>query len=263
VKRPDGLDSELQPATGPAMKDPPAETVRDPAPSGADLKSKPDADLTPEQILEKRGLKKEGRFYVSAAESRYAAEWQGAVPFYNVMHGAWVEYETAVRFAVRAQELQDAQIELNGAINQLRLVMGNSRGFQRAQLQGQLNEATLNLNAVNTELAEVRTRVVSRARMEELKGQFLKARADFLDKSRELKPIRKAMNEEYAALRADADVTGAIKALKARGAGDLGPSDRVKSMNLQLSQAEEEVSFNPDAYRRPKKSPKRKGSAKD
>ncbi len=84
----------------------------------------------------------------------------------------------------------------------------------------------------------------------------MKRREEFLGKSGELRPILDRMNAGYASLKQDNEVTSALKALKERQKGNvsLGPSDKLKSLLLQLRQAEEAVSLNPDAYRRKKKS---------
>ena len=185
------------------------------------------------------------------------------IPFYNLMDKARGEFVEAMQIAAYAQELNDNQINLQAYINQLNSAMGRANRDERVLLQNQLQVTQANLNAVQAEIAKVRTRLVSPARRQELQDIFMKRREEFLAKSGELRPILDKMNAEYASLKQDSEVTSVLKALKERQKVNvsLGPSDKLKSLLIQLRQAEEAVSLNPDAYRRKKKSTRLEGKA--
>jgi hypothetical protein len=272
-----GIDAVRRPEAGPSGKGQPVEPTPDPKPVVAEKKAEvvaekkaevvaekkaevvaepPPEDGSPDAILAKRGLRKAGRFYTIATESEVAAAWQGVVPFYTLMEKAQAEFVEAMQIAAYAQELNDNQINLQAYIRQLNSALSRANRDERVLLQNQIQVANANLTEVQAEIARVRTRLVSPARRQQLQDIFMKRREEFLGKSGELRPILDRMNAGYASLKQDNEVTSALKALKERQKGNvsLGPSDKLKSLLLQLRQAEEAVSLNPDAYRRKKKS---------
>jgi serine/threonine protein kinase len=259
-------DEDRPPEAEPPRKAQPAAPGPGPKPIVAEKKPEPVAepppeDGSPEALLAKRGLRKTGRFYTIATESEVHAAWQGVVPFYTLMDGARTEFVEAMQIAAYAQQLNDYRINLEAGINNLNALMGRANRDQRVVLQNQLQAAQAELNGVLAEIAKVRTRLVSPARRQELYNIFMARRKEFLEKSGELRPILDKMNAEYAKLKQDSEVTSVLKALKERQKVNvsLGPSDKLRSLLLQLRQAEEAVSLNPDAYRTKKKSTRLEG----
>jgi hypothetical protein len=264
--RPGSLDEDRRPPTDPPAKEHPAEPVPDPKPIVAEKKAvsvaePPPEDGSPEAILAKRGLSKAGKFYTVASEAEVHAAWQGVVPHYTLMDEARAKWVQAMEIAEYAQELNDNLVNLQAYINQLNSAMGRANRNEQVVLQNELQAANARLNFVQAELAKVRTRLVSQARMQELQDDFMKRRSEFLAKSSDLRPILNKMNSEYEALKQDNEVTGVLRALKERTKVNvtLGPSDKLKSLLLRLRQAEEAVSLNPDAYRTKKKSTRLEG----
>ena len=262
-KAPSGLDTDRSPVAAPAPREPAKETGGDRPPNEAEKAkaARPDAELTPEEIIEKRGLKKASTFYVVGTESEFAAAWQAVVPHYTLMDAARTEWNQAIQINNYAQELNDRQVNLQALINQCNSLMGGANRDQKLALQAQIQNANAQLNLVQAEIAKVRTRVVGPVKMQQLQDEFMKRRGEFLEKSGGLRPILDRMTAEYEKLKLDTELRNALNTLKERKKVNvtLGPSAKLKSLVLQLRQAEEEVSFNPDAYRRRRKSPRLEG----
>jgi serine/threonine protein kinase len=263
---PGRVDESRQNDTDATAKPEPADTKPAPTQTAATPKAKPVAEQAPENsspeelLLGKRGLRKVGMFYVVGTEDEIDAGYNKIVPFYNVMEVAMNELAQALQIESYAQELDDTRINLLAYINDLNAQLGNLPNtvvnrLNRQAIQQEIGAAQARLGNVNREFAIAIKRVVPPRKKQALTDEFQKRRADFLEASKEFKPtVDKAM-KEYTDLKKDAEVMSAIKVLKEKVKAPIaiGPSAGFKKAIANLKNAEQMVSYNPNAYNRRKK----------
>jgi hypothetical protein len=226
-----------------------------------DAKQSPE-DSSPEAILVRRGLKKAGRFYVVPTEYEALEGYKRVLPYWKRTEEAWTELRAAWEIEYLLQSLDDQRINLNfiiGNLNAELASLANSRLAQapiyRQQLQNQLQAAQAELTEVNRQFAVAIKRRVSDAKKEELRGTFMKLRAEFFDESNKLKPIFDKVSLEYEEVKKDDAVTNAIKTLKEEKKApiSLGPSERCRQMFSEVKESQKLLSYNPDSFRGRKK----------
>ena len=129
--------------------------------------------------------------------------------------------------------------------------------------QGQINDATNELNVVRGNLQIARKRRVGPGQQERRLQVFNTCRDEFLAASNQLEPFVKEANSEYDKLNGDLDIRNALLVLEKveQVPFYLGPSKQFKTEVSQLIRENQMVSWNPDAFRTRSKK-KRKPSGK-
>jgi hypothetical protein len=209
----------------------------------------------PEEILQKRGLKKSGRIYIVPTESEFLAGWRNVVPVSERMAGAYNEWYAALEIEVLVQQLNDTRLELIAYINNLALRMIDADERQQQSIQNERRAALVNLNNISARLLQAQARRVGPVKMQALQDEFMQRRADFMEAAEDLEPTYNKLRAEYNTLKQDVDIKTALGVLKERYKVNfsLGPSDNVQRAVRRLREVQEMVSFDPDAFRRPKK----------
>ncbi len=256
------------------MKKGPADTKPAPVPTPtptptqtADApKAKAEAELAPEDaspeaiLLAKRGLKKEGLFYVIATEYQVAEGYHKLVPYWKVTAGAWGDLTQAVEIELYLQGLDDTRINLQSFINDLNLQLANipnnpATKPARDALQQQKQVADANLRETNRLFAIAIKRRPAPGQIDRLRGIFLAKREEFYEESNKLKPVFDKVMQEYQELKKDKEVENAIKTLKeqTKAPVSIGPSTHCRKAFSQIKECQKMLSLDPDAYRRGKK----------
>jgi hypothetical protein len=212
----------------------------------------------PEQILQMKGLKKAGKFYILPIESEFARGWRNVVPVSDRMAAAYNEWYAALEIEALVLQLSDTRAQLIAYIRNLDLRMSTADRAQLQFIQAEQNAAQANLNVVMAQLSQALARRVGPAKMRELQETFMERRGDFMEAARDLEPTYNKLRVEYSALKQDIDIKNALGVLKERYKVNvsLGPSDDVQRAVLRLRQVQEMVSFNPDAFRQRRKRPR-------
>jgi hypothetical protein len=250
-------------------KPPSGDSARDRKPIEENPKAKPGAapppeDESPEAILEKRGLKKAGTYYVLEAEREYNRVWNTTVqPAINRMEGAWGEWEAAVAVEILVQELEATQAGLVAYLNSLSVAIGQANRVQRPFLLQDQAATRMNLSNVQAQLGEARKQRRTPAQMEALKAQFMQRRQEFQGATNVLDPVYKNLKNQYSAID-DEKVKNALTVLSTRYRAKfhLGPSEPIQKTVRTLNRYLEMVSYNPDAFRASRKKAKSRGAPK-
>jgi len=145
--------------------------------------------------------------------------------------------------------------DLDFRISALPNIPANRPAIQDARNEQQGTRAYLNV--VNGELQIARKNLVAPAQKVAAWSEFMKFRTDFLEANRQLRPLVDQAVNEYRNLKKDSTVKDALQTISKRTntVVSLGPSKNLTTTISKLRQAEEMVSFDPEAYRR---KPKRK-----
>src|SRR5262249_48283686 len=153
------IEGPLPPEKSLSEKRPSEDSARNRKPIEENPKARPGAtpppeDESPEGILEKRGLKKSGTYYVLEAEREYKRVWNTTVqPAINLMERAWGEWEAAVAVEILVQELEATQAGLVAYLNNLSVAIGQANRVQRPFLLQDQAATRVNLNNVQAQLA--------------------------------------------------------------------------------------------------------------
>ncbi len=251
--------------TKPAQTPTPAKT-QTPTQTADAPKAKADAEPSPEDsspeaiLLVKRGLKKEGRFYVIATEYEVLEGWRRVVPYWRRTEGAWAELSQAVEIDLYVRGLEETRINLQSYISnlnaQLRSIPNNpAYQLDRQSVQREIQAAQANVRAVNSEHAIAVKRRPSKAKIASLRNVFLKRRTEFFQESNKLKPVFDKVTQEYGELKQDDSVTNAIQVLKeqTKAPVSLGPSEFCRKAFTEVKEAQKMLSLDPDNYQGKKK----------
>jgi hypothetical protein len=227
------------------------------------------AQRAPDELLERRGLRRDGKFYVTANEVGARKRLNAIVAVDNKMRAAIADCEAAIEADVTWQTLDNYRISLETLINDRRLKINEAppglpeTKAWRGIWQGEINDATNELNVVRGNLQIAWKRRVGPREQERRVHVFNTCRDEFLAAGKELEPFVKEANLEYDKLRDDLDIRNALLVLEGRTGAplDLGPSKQFKTEVSQLIRENQMVSWNPDAYRSSSKK-KKKSSGK-
>ena len=203
-------------------------------------------DPKPEKVLEGRGLKRSGMFYVLDAESDFVPRVAKLQPSYRQLKASYDKFATVVINQAEYDALNDrwtlvneqwgnvsAEIDAHPPLsnNELKQNWQNLLDTER-QLRIQYNELRREVNLRYR-------RLVSDSERERLQGEFLKQREEFLTKSKELRELADKIKTEYSELSQDESVKKALAALKlsTKARISLGPSPKYRKASDWLTKA--------------------------
>jgi hypothetical protein len=221
---------------------------------------KPDAELTPDELLERRGLTKNGSYYCIPEEFEVEEAYNRAEPFWMRTEAAWTAFATAWDNELTWQNLDVQRINLQSDIgdraNAMNSMPNTLEGrVTRVQLQQEQQLAQLLLAEINRNLTlAARLRPAPRE-LEVSKADFLTRRQAYQAESENLRRIFVKVLQRYAELQQDDLVTNAIKILSRRASApmSLGPSKYFKTAQTNTTKRLQILSDDPDAYRRRRK----------
>jgi hypothetical protein len=211
---------------------------------------------TPESVLERRGLKKIGVYYVVDTESEFFKGFGQTRPTYNVLLATYNQLAAIWDAEWKAQYLDNERIAAQTRLRDIDIEIGGlgrmiEEQMRRNALLVEKRDVTRYLSDTVGNLAIARKQVVAPAVKQRVYDEFMKLRADFQEATNTLEPIYKQAIKEYDVLSVDPAVTDAAKTLAQRTNSPLklGPSKNLKSAVGQLQRELRELSSNPDAYR--------------
>jgi hypothetical protein len=204
------------------------------------------ADPTPEQVLNRRGLKRSGMVYVLEAESDFVPKVAKLQPGYRQLKGQYDKLAAILLNQAEYDALNDHWTLVNEQWGNVRAEIDAhpplSNNLLRQNWQNLL-EAERRLHYQYNELQrEVNLRyrrLVADSEKERLQGEFQKQREEFLEKSAELRTQADKLQGEYRALAQDDAVKKALDSLKlsTKARLTLGPSPEFKKAITWLTNA--------------------------
>jgi hypothetical protein len=204
------------------------------------------ADRSPEEALNRRGLKRSGLLFVLDADAEFVPKVAKLQPKYRQLKGQFDKLATVLRMQAEYDLLDDQWTLVN---EQLRNVQAEidahppTTNNELKQNWQNLLEAErqlrLQYNALRTEVNLRYKRLASDSEKEQLRSDFLKQRDDFLDSSRELRAQADKIKDDYNALSKDDEVKKSLSELKAstKASVSLGPSPSFKKASDWLISA--------------------------
>jgi hypothetical protein len=240
-----------------AMAETSAETAAaDPKDSRPAAEGKKLTSMGPESVLENRGLKKEGTFYVVAAEHEFHKGYSQMVPIYNVMEAKYNRFVAICDAQATYDWLDNERIFAETRIRDINIVIGGLGRLpvdqvKRDELLFEQRNVTRYLSDVTGWLAIAKKELVPYAIKQGVHDEFMSLRADLQKAADQLEPTRLKAVTEYAGLYSDTAVTDAVNTLAQRTNSPLrlGPSKAMRNEILRLKQTLQMLSFNPNAYR--------------
>jgi hypothetical protein len=215
---------------------------------------------SPEGVLDSKGLRKFGSYYVVATEKAIGEGFGKIKPIYNVMDAALGQFQAILNAEMNYLYWDNERTLAQTYIGDLNIAIANTPNtipnrLTIQQLQRELSATQLYLNNVFGALELARKNLVPPAKKQAVWDEFVMRRADFLEANKLLRPIVDKANAEYAALKADPAVKDALQTLSKHSNSPvkLGPSKPVSTAISSLIRAERAVSFDPDSYRRKNK----------
>jgi hypothetical protein len=231
------------------------------------------ADPTPEQVLNGRGLKQSGMLYVLEAESDFVPKVAKLQPGFRQSKATYDKLAAILINQAEYDTLNDQWTLVNEQWGNVRAEIDAhpplSNNLLRQNWQNLLEaERRLHLqyNVLQREVNLRYRRLVSDDEKERLRGDFLKQREEFLEKSAELRTQAGKIQDEYRTLGQDEAVKKALDALKlsTKARLTLGPSPDFKKASTWLTNAVKTTSpesLKPKAGRKVlKNTPKGKGA---
>ncbi len=178
-------------------------------------------DPTPEQILASRGLKRSGMAYVVTAESEFVPKVAKLQPSYAQLKGLYDKLATAMQIQAEYDVLNDQWTLVNERLRNVQAEIDAhpplSNNELRQNWQNLLDtekQLRFQYNELNREVNLRYRRLVPDSEKEELRGEFVKKREEFLESSRDLRALADKIKDEYSALAKDNSVKNAVASLK-------------------------------------------------
>jgi serine/threonine protein kinase len=232
------------------------------AAAAAAPKPKSEAELTPEELIDRRGLIKKQMHFCIQDELEVEAAYNRAQPVWNRAWGAWTDYVSAVDRELTWQDLDNQRINLQTGISEriqfMNSLPNNVDGrVTRVQLQQEQQAAQLALTEVTRYLAIAAKARPRPGEIEGLAANFMGRRQEYQAESDNLRPIFVKVLRQYEALKQDDALMNAIRTLSGRTSAPLrlGPSEYFRKAQTYTAQRVKALSDDPDAYRRRKKRP--------
>jgi serine/threonine protein kinase len=257
-------------------KEEPAEQTKpDPKPNVAENQAKPDDPApepgSPEAVLAKRGLmrKVEGKtlFFLVDTEQEFARGLPPVRVAGNRLEVAYKELDAAVEVELTVQYLGQAITTLQFAINGLNATMA-SYPTNTPLGRNARQECAQEIQARQAELAEAQRNIVlaqqqrvKPAKLQELKDEFTKRKDEFMAAAGALYPTYRKLQSQYKELGKDEEIKQLLKTLGERNKVrvKLGPSDSVQLTMSRVVRMQEQLTEDPEAFRRNRKNTRLKG----
>ncbi len=209
--------AESKPVDAPAVKLAGTETPK-PAEPSPTANAKKSMSSSPESVLENRGLQRAGKFYVVATEKEIGAGFGRIIPIYNVMETVLIQFQAILDAEATWQFWDNERIVAQTYLRDLALQLSNTpnNAVNRLAIQQLRNEqqgTQLYLSNVLGSLEVARKNLVPPARKQAVWNDFLTRRIDFLESSKQLRPVVDKAVKEYAALEQDPAVKDAVQTI--------------------------------------------------
>ena len=181
-------------------------------------------------VLDARGLRKSGSFYVIATEKEISG-FLKIKPIYNVMDTVLGQYQAILNAEMTFLYWDNERTLAQTYIGDLDMALANTPNtipnrLAIQQYQRERAATQLYLNNVLGALEIARKNLVPPARKQAVWNEFLVHRAEFLEANKQLRPIVDKANAEYVVLKRDPAVKDALQTLSKRSNSPikLGPS---------------------------------------
>ena len=225
--------------------------------------------LTPIELLEERGLKKEGKFFILPAEGALLKKIKALQPDSNEVAEKFEIWAGMVQNEQEFQALTAQAIELKAQLNtQLQFIarMPQASALDRGlknDAQQIAGETDQNLQITNRERALRESRRVAPQRMDKAQEDFKEVYKGFLRKSEDLLPDWQKIKDDYAPIALDTSIKAFLKAYNDQTKANikLGPSEKIKKAIGDVKAFELKYSQTPN-YTKPSSATSRKKSGR-
>ncbi len=204
------------------------------------------AQMAPLDILEERGLIKDGKYFLIKEDCLFIPKLNRVQPLMVQLEKQMTDIDAYYTFEAETQGLDDYRIRLGAQIDSLALELRRvlatnnpSRNYV-AQLRQNLNASEQELVQVQANLAQRVKRLRTPLQKAQMADQFQAIRQQFLEALNDLRPEFEAILVAYAQLKDDSTVKGAIRDLstKAKAGLQLGPSPGFVRAARRVKEAE-------------------------
>jgi hypothetical protein len=216
-------------------------------------------DPTPEGVLNERGLKRSGKFFIVASEEPVRQAIYNMRPVMVEMEAKFNEWAAILQNEYEYQALTDYRIQVQGHLADVDTQIGQmpSRTPQDrlalSQARAYRQSVDQELRNTNSQIEFRRKRFVPVRVKDKAENDFKEARKRFLEVASNTRPLYDKVLQEYATLSEDNTVSNALKAYNQMTKANfkLGPSDKLKKDVGDVKKYEQ--AYSPETAPRPTK----------